>query len=397
MTTSPIAEEGIKKYLLYEYKNKENKYAIGSIKKDRFIEVNESDTNSILEVIEMLDGEKTIEEIEQSIYDSSNKKINVQQLCLVLEKADLLKNSNDNIVEKSEYDAFSLKLLEGNLVKFHPILKKLSSIIIPFLFITILLVGFSFVLCNTLYIIGGNSLLGFNNHYVFNIITIISIGFFSLFLHEVAHGITASRFGLIPNKIVLSLYLYISPIIYLKIPGIYTLNRNQRIAVWSAGVITNAFLFSLGMLLYTMSIDIGANDFLIEVFKYLWYINLVLVISNLNPLLPLDGYFILASLFKIPNLRKKSFSNIKNFFKTGKLVSKGFYLLYFALSCTAIVALIFNELHSIIGLFASGYSSSGVFGAIWNIKQYLLILVLVISLRIYTAHKAYKKGASNEN
>ena len=44
--------------------------------------------------------------------------------------------------------------------------------------------------------------------------------------------------ALIAICLVLSLYLYISPIVYLKIPGIYTVNPKTRVKIWSAGIMT---------------------------------------------------------------------------------------------------------------------------------------------------------------
>jgi len=391
MMTFPKAEEDIKEYLLYEYKDKEDKYAIGSIKKDRFIEVNESDVKCIMNIIHLLNGENTIKDIENKAFDSSEKEIDINKFCHILEKANLLENSDKTVIEKSEYEKFSLKLVETNLIRVYNIFKMLSPFVFPAFILTAIIVGISLIYSDIFSVDTSYALFDFENNHIINFIMIFFIGFISLFFHEIAHGVVATKYGLIPRKIIFSLYLYISPIIYLKIPGLYTIKRYQRIMVWLAGVIANCFLFGLGLILYTIVLRIGANVFFIDILKTLWYMNLIMIISNMSPLLPLDGYFIIATLFKIPNLRKKSFLNIKNFIKTGKLTSKGIYLFYVVLSSLAMLFLVFNEFISIYNLFLAGYSENGIFSALWSIKYYIAIILFLIVIKFISAMKGRKE------
>ena len=52
--------------------------------------------------------------------------------------------------------------------------------------------------------------------------------------------------------------------------------------------------------------QLGASEIISKLFLLSFYVNFVLIISNLFPLLPLDGYFIMSTLMKMPNLRKQS-------------------------------------------------------------------------------------------
>ena len=88
-----------------------------------------------------------------------------------------------------------------------------------------------------------------NNHIFIFVATLIIMGI-SMFIHEISHGVVAYKYGLIPKQLVISLYLCITPIVYLKIPGIYTVNPKTRIKIWSAGIVSNLFLASLSIIIY---------------------------------------------------------------------------------------------------------------------------------------------------
>ena len=77
-----------------------------------------------------------------------------------------------------------------------------------------------------------------SNNYIFVFVATLIIMGISMFIHEISHGVVAYKYGLIPKQLVVSLYLYISPIVYLKIPGIYTVNPKTRVKIWSAGIMT---------------------------------------------------------------------------------------------------------------------------------------------------------------
>ena len=92
----------------------------------------------------------------------------------------------------------------------------------------------------------------FSNNYIFIFVSTFIIMGISMFIHEISHGVVAYKYGLIPKQLVVSLYLYISPIVYLKIPGIYTVNPKTRVKIWSAGIVSNLFLASLSIIIYNI-------------------------------------------------------------------------------------------------------------------------------------------------
>ena len=76
----PCVVNDIRPYLLYEYKNKENKFAIGSISRDRFIEVDESKKNTVMQAIDLMDGNHSYEEIDQTVKKETGANINAEDV-----------------------------------------------------------------------------------------------------------------------------------------------------------------------------------------------------------------------------------------------------------------------------------------------------------------------------
>lgn len=52
------------------------------------------------------------------------------------------------------------------------------------------------------------------------------------------------KFGLRPSKIVFAIYL-ITPMVYLKISGIYSLKPKKTVGVWAAGVYCNLLVSAI--------------------------------------------------------------------------------------------------------------------------------------------------------
>lgn len=126
----PCVVDDIESYLLYEYKDKENKYAIGSIKRDRFIEVDENNKEVVLKTIRMMDGTLSFENIDKRIKEETGFSINSSDLYSVLTKADLLVDSNSN-AQKSEFETVGLKIFDVNIEKCRKLFKAFSVISTP--------------------------------------------------------------------------------------------------------------------------------------------------------------------------------------------------------------------------------------------------------------------------
>lgn len=127
MSYKPIALSDISCSLLYHYEDKEDVYSIGSIEKDKYIEVKESNKDVILYAISKLNGENSIERVEELVIDKLKCKLNVQELVKILEKAALLIGTDETKVEKGKFDILSLKLIKCDLLKYKFIFKSLQK------------------------------------------------------------------------------------------------------------------------------------------------------------------------------------------------------------------------------------------------------------------------------
>ncbi|MBZ5535107.1 MAG: efflux RND transporter periplasmic adaptor subunit [Acidobacteriia bacterium] len=126
-----------------------------------------------------------------------------------------------------------------------------------------------------------------------------------LILHEMAHGLACKYFGGEVHEMGF-LLLYFQPACFCNVSDSYVFaKKSQRLWVMTAGVYIQTFLWALLTLLWR----ILTPESLIAQFIF---INVAITgfvtILQFNPLIKLDGYYILSELFSIPNLRSKSFA-----------------------------------------------------------------------------------------
>lgn len=211
----------------------------------------------------------------------------------------------------------------------------------------------------------------------------------SVSFHEIAHGITASKYNITPKSFSISLYLYVSPIVYIRLPGLYAVKPIQRIHIWISGVVVNSLFACCGLIASILLAKHGASQFYISICNYTWYINLIFVIANLCPLMPLDGYFILATIMKIPNMRKHSFTKLGKSLRSRKIKITIGQLIYFILSLAVMSFVVIKEIYAMIHIFTINFPK-GMLAALWSIKQYLTLIIFIVVMRIIRS-KANKK------
>ncbi len=378
----PCVVSDIHSYLLYEYKNKEDIFAIGSISRDKFIEVSENKKDIVMQAIDLMDGNHSFESIRNEINNSTGKTLNVENLYEILKKADLIYKKNDSCPKKNEFETLGFKIFEFRIEKFRRFFLSFSTLVIPSAFLILGSIIFSLIFC----IINSRdippvSLLGIKGNYLIYLISILIIMTISISFHEIAHGVVASRYGIIPKKLSLSLYLFVSPIVYIKLPGLYAIKPRERINVWMAGVTVNSFFVCIGIVMSIILNHSGASEFIINITSYIWYINLIFVIVNLCPLMPLDGYFVLATLMKIPNLRTRSFASIRNSIKNRTIQITVWQGVYFLLSIMAMGYIFLKEIFTMIHTFMENVNN-GIGYAFWTIKQYIIIILVMITIKV---------------
>lgn len=126
-------------------------------------------------------------------------------------------------------------------------------------------------------------------------------------LHELAHGFACKHFGGTIHSMGVGLY-YFQFVFYCDVTDAWTFSqRYQRLITHGAGLLMNLFLASLAVLMLPFA---GDHPLLEATAAMVFVISGVRSLTNLNPLVRLDGYFLLADALGIDNLRDKAFRHL---------------------------------------------------------------------------------------
>jgi biotin carboxyl carrier protein len=154
--------------------------------------------------------------------------------------------------------------------------------------------------------------LGYSFTGIFKLATILKVWIAILLvviLHEFAHALTCKYFGGEVHEMGF-LLLYFQPCFFCNVSDAYLFGeKSKRLWVTFAGLYCQVFVWALATLLWRITaLDTGLSSFLFVVVV----ISGVTVLFNLNPLIKLDGYYLLTDYLEIPNLRKKAFDYISS-------------------------------------------------------------------------------------
>jgi putative peptide zinc metalloprotease protein len=123
--------------------------------------------------------------------------------------------------------------------------------------------------------------------------------------HEFAHGLTCKHFGGHVREIGF-LLLYFQPAFYCNVSDAWLFaEKSQRLWVTFAGAYFEIFLWALATFVWRVT----------DPYTMVHYLALVVVATsgiktlfNLNPLIKLDGYYLLSDYLEVPNLRARAIS-----------------------------------------------------------------------------------------
>jgi len=126
---------------------------------------------------------------------------------------------------------------------------------------------------------------------------------FAKVLHEMGHALTATRYGVRVAHMGVALLVMI-PMMYTDTSESWKLsNPRQRLAIASAGIITELALAGLATLAWSLSPDGSVKSALFFLATTSWLLTLLV---NVSPFLRFDGYFILMDAIDFPNLHQRS-------------------------------------------------------------------------------------------
>jgi putative peptide zinc metalloprotease protein len=142
-------------------------------------------------------------------------------------------------------------------------------------------------------------------------ISSLPLAFLTVFLvitaHEFGHGLTCKHFGGEVHELGF-LLMYLQPALYCNVSDAWLFpEKAKRLWVGFAGPYFELFLWALATLVWRVT-DVETS------INYMAYIVMITsgfkTLFNFNPLIKLDGYYLLSDYLEIPNLRRKAFSYV---------------------------------------------------------------------------------------
>ena len=148
----------------------------------------------------------------------------------------------------------------------------------------------------------------FHSHSLFTAwIVVLSV----IFIHEMSHGLTCKRYGGNVHEIGF-LLIYFMPAFYCNVSDAWLIpEKSKRLLVTFAGAFSEITVWALAAIVWRVT----------EQYTFIHFASLIVVASsgfkqlfNMNPLIKLDGYYLLSDYLEIPNLRAKGSAYVKSLF-----------------------------------------------------------------------------------
>ncbi len=176
--------------------------------------------------------------------------------------------------------------------------------------------------------------------------------FFAILLHEAAHAFACKHFGREVHRAGFMIYLGM-PAFFVETSDIWMEPRRPRILVTWAGPYSGFFLAAVAsLLIFVMPSPLAG---LLYQFAMLC---LLLSFVNLNPLLQLDGYFILMDWLEMPMLRARALDFVRKDLWPKLLSGESFERE--------------EKIFAVFGLLSLVWTAVAIFTAIWLIGNTLL-------------------------
>jgi putative peptide zinc metalloprotease protein len=128
-------------------------------------------------------------------------------------------------------------------------------------------------------------------------------------LHEIAHGVTCRHLGGHVNEMGF-LLLYFQPCLYCDLSDAWLFPEKwKKLLVTFAGAYFQILLGAIAVWLWRIT---APGTLPGELFRLLAIVSLFNVLFNFNPLIKLDGYYLLSDGLGLPNLRQRAFDFIRH-------------------------------------------------------------------------------------
>ena len=133
------------------------------------------------------------------------------------------------------------------------------------------------------------------------------------FLHETAHGLTCKHYGGEVHSMGL-MFLYLLPAFYVDVTEIWiAATKPQRLATIIAGIWIEMTVCGIAMIVWANTFaGQWIHDFAYQV---ILITGIAVIVVNLNPLIKLDGYYLLTDMLGIPDLKERSTAFLSGWFQ----------------------------------------------------------------------------------
>ncbi len=203
---------------------------------------------------------------------------------------------------------------------------------------------------------------------VYSIPFILLVVFSVMTIHELAHGVALKHYGGRVQEMGF-MVLYFIPALYCNVSDAWMLNKRQRLWVTLAGSYMQIYVCALAILAWrVLAPETLASRICLVIIGF----TTLQTLLNFNPLIRLDGYYLLSDLIEIPNLRPKALAYVKDRIRsllTGTAESKlevssrekRLFAYYGTCSLVFTAALVFVVLHRLGEWMIREYQSWGLF------------------------------------
>src|SRR5258706_8702924 len=145
--------------------------------------------------------------------------------------------------------------------------------------------------------------------YSFDAVLLIALMLYGITVgHEFAHGLTCKHFGGEVHEMGLFL-IYFQPAFYCNVSEAWLFPKKyQRLWVTFAGAYFELFVGALATLTWRV---VEPGTWISSIALIVMATSAIKTFFNLNPLIKLDGYYLLSDYLEIPNLRSRSFAYLR--------------------------------------------------------------------------------------
>ena len=154
---------------------------------------------------------------------------------------------------------------------------------------------------------GAFSVTGEQHSVAGRLLWLLLLNLISILIHELSHGLTVKHYGREVRRAGFMIYFGL-PAFFVDTTDIWLEGKRARLAVSWAGPYSGLILAGICGIVLTLWPGLPVNGLLYQ-FAFL---ALLTVFINLNPLLELDGYYLLMDWLEIPMLRRKSLAFLRS-------------------------------------------------------------------------------------